>query len=110
MLELLNVHFSFYCRTSHSNKEGKSPIALRVGLRGERRDIFTGIYCFKQDWDATSGKVIKTEKLASALNQNLSMILESAKHCFDELKFSRKVFTIGELINKIKGKESSPTY
>ena len=37
------------------------------------------------------------------------MILQSAKNSFDEMKFSREVFTIGELLDKIKGKEDRPT-
>ena len=38
MEELLNVGFTYSCRTYFSNKEGKSPIVLRIAFRGERRD------------------------------------------------------------------------
>ena len=109
MLELLNIHFTFYGRTSHCNKEGKSLIPLKVSFRSERRDLFTGLYCLKQDQDSSAGKVTRTDKLASSLNQNLAIILHSARQSFDEMRFSREAFTIDELVNKIKGKESSPT-
>ena len=45
MLELLNVHFSFLCRTGRLNKQGKPPIVLRIIYRGEIRDVYTGLYC-----------------------------------------------------------------
>ncbi len=109
MLELLNIRFTFSLRTSHQNQDGKSPIILRVSFRGERRDIFTGLYCFQNDWDRNRVKVAKSDKQANTLNQNLEMILQSAKNSFDEMKFSREAFTLGELIDKIKGKEEKPT-
>jgi hypothetical protein len=59
MLELLNIRFSYSLRTSHQNADGKSAITLRVTFRGERRDVFTGLYCFDKDWDRSSGKVLK---------------------------------------------------
>ena len=57
MLELLNIRFTFSLRTSHHNQDGKSAIVLRVSFRGERRDIFTGLYCFEKDWERNAGKV-----------------------------------------------------
>jgi len=109
MTELLNVSFTYSCRTSFSNKEGKSRIILRITFRGERREIFTGLYCFQKDWDASSKKVFRSDKSASSLNKNLEMILQSAKNSFDEIRFSRQNFTIDELVNKIKGTEERPT-
>ena len=109
MLELLNIRFSFSLRTSHLNIDGKSAIVLRVSFRGERRDIFTGLYCSKKDWKPESGQVARSCKNAITLNQNLEMILQSAKNSFDEMRFSRQGFTIGELIDKIKGIEERPT-
>ena len=92
MLELLNVRFVFSLRTSHQNQDGKSAIVLRVSLRGERRDIFTGLYCMEKDWDPSATKVAKTDKSAATINQNLEMILHSAENvfssCFDRLSQS----------------------
>lgn len=109
MAELLNIGFTFSCRTSHNNKEGKSPIVLRITFRSERRDIFTGLYCFKHDWDPVSKRVAGLEKLAKTINKNLDMIRQSAVNSFDEMKFSREDFTIDELVDKIRGREERPT-
>lgn len=109
MLELLNIRFTFSLRTSHQNAEGKSAILLRVTFQKERRDVFTGLYCFEKDWDRTVGKVIKSDKNASAINENLAIILKGANNSFDEMRFSRESFTLGELIDKMKGKDVRPT-
>ena len=94
MAELLNIGFTFSCRTSFTNKVGKSPIVLRIAFRGERRDIFTGLYCFPKDWDASAKRIFRSDKTASSLNKNLEMILQSAQNSFDEFKFSKQGFTI----------------
>jgi site-specific recombinase XerD len=109
MAELLNVGFTFSCRTSHVNKEGMSPIVLRISFRGERKDVFTGLYCFEKDWDASSKKASRTCKNSGTFNKNLEMIFQSAKNSFDEMKYSRQIFTIDELVDKIKGVEERPT-
>lgn len=109
MLELINVRFTFSLRTSHQNADGKSAIVLRISFPGERRDIFTGLYCFDKDWDRIAGKVSRAVKQGGTINQNLEMILQGAKNSFDELRFTKEAFTIGELADKIKGKEEKPT-
>lgn len=109
MLELLNVRFTYSLRTSFQNQEGKSPIVLRISFQGERRDVFTGLYCFKKDWDRSNGKVLKSDERAKTLNENLAMIIKSANNSFDEMRFSREIFTIDELVNKMKGKEEQPS-
>src|SRR5688572_141833 len=108
-MQLLNIRFGFLCRSTHSNEEGKNPIILRVIFRGERRDIFTRLYCFKDDWDGHSSTVLKTDKSFKTKNDNLRIILQRATLAFDELKFSGVPFTIHELVAKIKGYETKPS-
>lgn len=109
MLELLNVGFSYLCRSTRLNEEGRSPIVLRINYRGERKDIFTGLYCFSDNWDSDFGRVSRAEEKAATINKNLDLILRKSNHAFDELNFSGNSFTIDELIDKIKGKEAKPT-
>ena len=72
MLELLNVRFGFSCRTGHQNAEGKFPIVLRISFRKERKDLFTGIFCFSKDWDTSNERVFRKDKAAITLNDNLA--------------------------------------
>jgi hypothetical protein len=86
------------------------PIVLLIIFRGERRDIFTGLYCFSDNWDSKNNKASKEEKKAPAINQNLELIIKKATHAFDELKFPGNNFTIDELVDKIKGKRRNQLY
>ncbi len=107
-MELLNVRFSFICRSTHVDAHGKHPIVLRITFRSERKDLFTGLYCYKVDWDPHSSTVLKTEKTFKTINENLKVIHRKASQALDELKFSGSPFTIHELADRIKGRESKP--
>ncbi|MFI5188021.1 MAG: Arm DNA-binding domain-containing protein, partial [Chitinophagales bacterium] len=102
MLELLDIRFSFFCRTTHSNTDGKHPIILRISFRQGRRDLFTGLYCSKVDWDSNTTSVLKTDKEAVSKNRNLEIILRKANNVFDSLRFSGEEFSIDELVEKLK--------
>jgi site-specific recombinase XerD len=108
MLELLDVRFSFLCRSTHQNKEGKNPILLRLSFRNSRRDIFTGLYCSRKYWDSKEARVMRGDKEALAINRNLEIIRRKANDVFDSLRFSGEDFSIDELLNKLKGKDEDP--
>lgn len=108
MLSLLHVHLSFLCRTGRKSSSGLCPIILRVTFRKERRDVYTGLYCPENSWDASNGKLKRSEKDAVAINRNLEQITYHALQIFDQLRFSNIAFTINDLIDKIKGKEDRP--
>ena len=61
MLELLDIHFNYLCRTTFQNESGQCPIILRIVFRGERRGIFSGLYCFKDNWVKKGRKILKAE-------------------------------------------------
>lgn len=109
MQQQLDIRITFLCRTTRKNESGKSPIILRIVYRGERRDIFTGLYCFHCEWDGTAKKVTRVSKDSGSINKNLDIIFIKANNSFDQLKFSDQPFTLDELVEKIKGKEAKPT-
>ena len=74
MVELLNIHFSFLCRSWRSNKSGQSPIVLRVIYRDKRKDLYTGLYCDDKHWDPEFGRVMVRLKHAETINKNLTLI------------------------------------
>jgi site-specific recombinase XerD len=108
MQELLNIRFTYLCRTSYTNENDRCPIVLRIIFRRERRDIFTGLYCLTAYWDNQNKKISKRDKSATAINKNLELIVRKANNVFDEMRFSGTPFTIDELVDKIKGKEDKP--
>jgi hypothetical protein len=109
MLELLNIRISFLLRSTHTNSEGKHPIILRLSFRKERRDLFTGLYSSKDDWDPLSSRMLKANKKAGTINNNLDLIQRKAHQAFEQLKYSTDSFSIDELVDQIKGKEERPT-
>jgi site-specific recombinase XerD len=108
MLEFLDIRFNFLCRTTYKNKDGKNPIILRVVFRGQRRDVFTGIYCNGKEWDALNGCILKSKNDALVINPNLENIKRKANNVFDQMRFNGEQFSIDELVDKIKGKEERP--
>lgn len=108
MLTSLDIRLSFLCRSTHKNEKGKNPIILRVSFNGDRRDLFTGLYCSKKDWNPSESKVLKPDKDASIINQNLELIQRKALNVFDAFRYSASNFTIDELVDKIKGKDKKP--
>lgn len=107
-MELLNIRFSFLCRTTRTNAEGKHPIVLRIVYRSERRDLFTGLHCAKDDWDSQACRLKKGNRQFIPINQNLDLIIHKAHNVFEQLKFSGQTFTLDELVDKLKGKEERP--
>lgn len=107
MLALLNIRISFFNRKSHPNEEGNLPIILRITFRGERRDIFTGLYCAKGQWDTKNARLLPTKE-NKPVNANLDLIQRKAFETFDQLKYADEPFTIDELVDKLKGKEEKP--
>jgi hypothetical protein len=55
--QLIDMKFLFFCRATYVNKQGLSPIVLRITYRGQRADIFTGLNCDPDSWNATSQRV-----------------------------------------------------
>ena len=107
-MEFLNIRFNFICRTTRRNDDNKCPIILRINYRSERRDIYTGLYCDPENWDCKTGKLSIVSKVSPAFNKNLDLIVHKAHQAFDELRFAGTVFTIDELVDKLKGKDERP--
>jgi hypothetical protein len=108
MLALLDIRFSFLCRTTYKKDDGNHPIVFRISFRNSRRDIFTGLFCSKQSWNNKKGKMHDLGKDAISINNNLELIIRKANNAFDALRFSGEDFTIDELIAKLKGQEEEP--
>ncbi len=104
----LDIHLSFFCRTTHVNKIGENPIVLRVNYRGQRSDVFTGLSCPHQFWVPEMYLVSPKYKPGSTINRNLYEIQNNAIQAFNLLKLKNEEFTLEELVDEIKGKKKPP--
>ena len=105
----LDIRFSFFCRSSYTNKSGSNPIVLRITYRSQRKDIFTGLSCLPHQWDAVSQRVKGRGRTATQINGNLDYFNLQCKEQFDSLKYSGRQFTLDEIVLKLKGDEQMPT-
>jgi hypothetical protein len=108
MLELFNICISFLLRRTYKNEEAKFLVVMCIVYRCERRDIFTGLYCRKKEWDSKHSRLFRLDKYSNAVNENLDLIQRKTFEAFENLKYNGVVFTIDELVEKIKGKDERP--
>jgi integrase len=107
-LQALDLRISFMLRRTYFNDQGKNPIVLRIKYRHEYRDTFTGFFVSNNNWIKRVGRVTMDEDHALKLNSKLEQITLDARSHFDELKYGRFEFSIDELVDKIRGKNSPP--
>src|SRR5262245_29024633 len=81
--------------SSHKPSKRKQAIRHRIArhFSKERRDMLTGLYCAEKDWDHEARRVKNSDERSKTVNENLAMILHSAKNSYDEIRFSRQVFS-----------------
>jgi site-specific recombinase XerD len=104
----IDIQLSFFCRSTHEYKNGENPIVFRIGYRGERRDIFTGITCPSKFWFSEMGLVSPKFKSSSTINKNLMDIQAKAQQTFNLLLLKGDEFSIDELVDALKGKTPPP--
>lgn len=105
---LLDINLHFFCRSNHTYKNGANPIVLRITYRKQRRDIMTGLSCPIEDWVTDFQGVRSSTRIPSPINRELQTISLKVTERFHELKYSGNVFTIDELVERIRGKEAPP--
>lgn len=81
---------SYYVRSNYENKQGKSPLMIRIFLNGEMLNVgSSGIYIDKKLWNNSTNRVKGRGSESLNLNAQLDNISNSLqmifkKHEFDE--------------------------
>jgi len=105
---VLDLQISFILRNNYANKKGEHPIVLRLQYRGERKDVNTGLTVKLKDWISGSGCVATSSKFHQVINKHLQDIAHMVKDSFEKMKFSLGEFSLDELIERVKGKDTPP--
>lgn len=108
IFQLMDIRFTFFCRAAYTNKSGLSPIVLRIQYRGERKDVFTGMYCVVSKWDNITQRVMSKDHYSTGINKHLDEIHHRCKEAFQRLQYSGAPFTLDQLIDSIKGDSERP--
>lgn len=99
---------SYYVRSNYENKQGKSPLMIRIFLNGEMLNVgSSGIYIDKKLWNNSTNRVKGRGSESLNLNAQLDNISNSLqmifkKHEFDEDLTLDKIKSIFLGKNKIK--------
>lgn len=99
---------SYYVRSNYENKQGKSPLMIRIFLNGEMLNVgSSGIYIDKKLWNNSTNRVKGRGSESLNLNTQLDNISNSLqmifkKHEFDEDLTLDKIKSIFLGKNKVK--------
>lgn len=99
---------SYYVRSNYENKQGKSPLMIRIFLNGEMLNVSSsGIYIDKKLWNNSTNRVKGRGSESLNLNAQLDNISNSLqmifkKHEFDEDLTLDKIKSIFLGKNKVK--------
>lgn len=105
---LSDLKISFWLRTSFRLTNGEHPILLRLHYQGARKDLSTGLSIRKEDWLTGLGCVAPKARKAAAINQQLQEITVHCRNTYAKLKSQVGDFSLPELAERIKGKETPP--
>lgn len=108
LLQGAEFNIFFHLRRTFAYDNGEHPIVMRVHYQKYRREIFTGLSCRSEDWNPEHSQLNPHFDEAVAINEELVLIKEKSRERYLELKESKKPFTIGQLVDCIKGKEPAP--
>lgn len=99
---------SYYVRSNYENKQGKSPLMIRIFLNGEMLNVgSSGIYIDKKLWNSSTSRMKGRSSESLNLNAQLDNISSSLqtifkKHEFDEDLTLDKIKSIFLGKNKVK--------
>lgn len=104
----LDLQINYHIRTGYTNRKGEHPIVMRLQYRQEKKDINTGLSVKEKDWISGSGCVATSSKMHQVINKHIQDISYAVKDAFDRMKFSLGDFSLDELIERVKGKDTPP--
>ncbi len=102
------ISISYLLRKAYRLKNGECPIVVKIQYQGERKEINTGLSAKALDWDAKEGCVSANNKKAMAINKDLARIQNDIDERFIEMRRTIGDFSLGELIERLKGKSNAP--
>ena len=96
---------SFYLRSNYENKEGKSPVMLRIFLGGAMSNLgSTKIFVDKAQWNNRTSRQKGRSSEALAVNASLDAISANSKESLQKYSVLRKHF-FEFLVHRYKRKD-----
>ena len=100
---------SYYVRSNYENKQGKSPLMIRIFLNGEMLNVgSSGIYIDKKLWNNSTNRVKGRGSESLNLNAQLDNISNSLQMIFKKHEFDEDL-TLDKIKSIFLGKNSHHT-
>lgn len=99
---------NFIARKARVNKEGLTPIVLRITMNGQRTEIYTNRYVAPENWNASKGQSKGTSKKDKELNRYLETIRTKICEIHNQLVMNDEMITPDVLKRAYLGKLEKP--
>lgn len=106
--QLAGFHTSFLLRSSYTNKNGESPIVIKLVYYGDRKELNTGFSVEAKHWSSSVSLVKITTPKAGTINKELMKLQYEVENLFMKMKDQLGDFRLDELIERLKGGEEPP--
>lgn len=106
--QLAGFNLSFLIRSSYRNKNGESPIVLKLVYYGDRKELNTGFSVEVKHWNSSAGFVNSSTVKASTINKELVKLQYDVEQTFIKMKEQLGDFRLDELVERLKGGEEAP--
>ncbi len=88
----MSIKLSFWIRPSEKNVDKKTPIYLRIQLKGIRTEYSIGEYVLVKEWEKQKQKVKGFSAQAEAVNGKIGAIRARTLKIYNELLLSGEAF------------------
>ena len=106
--QLAGFHTSFLLRSSYTNKNGESPIVIKLVYYGDRKELNTGFSIETKHWSSSVSLVKNTSPKSGTINKELMKLQYEVENLFMKMKEQLGDFRLDELIERLKGGEEPP--
>jgi hypothetical protein len=72
---------TFFLREKRKNKNGETPIYVRLNLNGQTKRFASGIYVFANMWDSSLCEVLEKHKCSDDINVSIDVVRHQ-KNCY----------------------------
>lgn len=106
--QLAGFYISYLLRRSYTNKNGESPIVIKLVYLGDRKELNTGFSVEAKHWNSSAGFVNNSTVKASTINKELVKLQYEVENLFSKMKDQLGDFMLDELTERLKGGEEPP--
>ena len=99
------IYLRFHIKKQKINKNGLTPVIMRVTLEGKRSEINIGRNVEPEKWHVKSQKMMGRSFEANDLNHYIELMRQKAKNVQRSFVEKSEVLTLDKFVSRFKGEE-----